>query len=317
MPGGSNTEKEMKRIGTLILALCLALSLSLNVATMAFSAVATVVSSVFDAVTGTRSVMSSLTAKNADLDGQLKTSNARVATLTSDLDDRDQRIRSLQSESADLKAKNGRLTTELKSKNSEIAALAREVRNPTVRYQGSQRALSDVVSDTSSRIAKRTFRIANVSASSLVAGSIPFFGVAAGVAATTYEIDQACDTLEDLRALELALNPTAEKLEAGEQYCKVSIPTREEVWAKVRSAPGEAWEGVQQYVPELPQVNFGSAWETGLEKAGDALQSGRETLGEAADWTGEAAGEALRRGQETLGDGWDGVRDGLNELWND
>ena len=141
--------------------------------------------------------------------------------------------------------------------------------------------------------------------------------MAAGVAVTGYELKDGCDNLKDLRALELALNPNVDVSEEEQRVCGMEPPTREEVWAKVRSAPGEAWEGVQQYVPELPQVNFGSAWETGLEKAGDALQSGRETLGEAADWTGEAAGEALRRGQETVGDGWNGVRDGLTEFWSD
>lgn len=66
------------------------------------------------------------------------------------------------------------------------------------------------------------------------------------IAVTGYELKDGCDNLKDLRALELALNPTLEESDEQRRVCGIVPPTRDEVIAKVRSAPGEVWEGAKQ-----------------------------------------------------------------------
>ena len=126
--------------------------------------------------------------------------------------------------------------------------------------------------------------------------SIPFVGVGVGVAVTGYELKDGCDNLKDLRALELALNPTLDESDEQRRVCGTVPPTREEVIAKVRSAPGEVWEGAKQYVPELPEVDFGGAWASGLGMAGDAV-----------GWAGETASGAGRSVSDAVVGGWNWV----------
>lgn len=104
---------------------------------------------------------------------------------------------------------------------------------------------------------------------------------------TAYELKDGCDTLTDLRELELALDPdtivSAEKVEV----CGTQVPSR---WASVRSSPG-----VQYYVPELPELGLETAWSTTKDSVADGWVATREGASSAWDGVGEGAAAAWRR----------------------
>lgn len=206
---------------TLVFALLLVVSLSLNIATVAIGSVAMMVSGVFEAVTGAASVVGGLRRDDAQ-------KSARIASLSREIDAKDLKLARM---------------------SDEVATL----RKPrTVSYRGQQRLLGEAVSDTSTRVSRRMATAAARNAGSVAAEAIPIAGIAVIVAVTAWDIHDSCETMKDLHALDLAFNPQADRDPEITEVCGMTVPTRDEVWAAVRSSPGAAWDMAQQYVPDLP-----------------------------------------------------------------
>ena len=233
-----------------ITATLLAAMLMLNIATIAFSSVAFMLSAAFEAVTGVASVTSTL---REDLKGK----NKRIAGLEGGIRTKDSRITSLSDEVADTKLRNSRLDADINLKNGQIASLADEVgslRNAsTVTYRNQRVLLPDAVEHTAERISARTLRGATLNFNSMAAEAIPYLGIAVIVSMTAWDIKSSCDTMNDLHELNVAFNPANAVSDDHSEACGLTVPTKEELWQTAKDSPGKAWNIAKDAMPELPE----------------------------------------------------------------
>ncbi|MBU2941053.1 hypothetical protein Q8W25_03630 [Shimia thalassica] len=224
---------------TMLLAAVLALSLGLNVATVAIGSVATLLSSTYEAITGAASVVG-----RTDRD---------LATKSKQLD---AKSRQLEATSRQLEKTNKQLDTS-KRKVASLSDEVAELRKPkVVRYRGQSRMLSEAVEDTAERVSRRTATAATRNAGSVFAEAIPIAGIAVIVGVTAWDLKDACDTMYDLHQLELAFNPGAAADPEATEVCGLTVPTKDEVWGTVKSSPANAWSMAKDFVPDLPDLTM-------------------------------------------------------------
>ena len=207
---------------TLILVTFVTMSLALNVATVAFSSIAMLVSGAYEAVTGATSVTGVL---RRDVD----TKSKKIASMSDDLKLKNKRIGSLTDELATFK------------------------QSKTVSYRGQRRLIGEAVEDTTARLSRRTATAATRSAGSVVAEAIPFAGIAVIVGVTAWELKDSCATMNDLHQLNVAFNPDAARDPEVTEVCGLEVPSKDKVWQSVKSSPGKAWETAKAHVPDLPE----------------------------------------------------------------
>ena len=138
----------------------------------------------------------------------------------------------------------------LRAVNGNLEDMAAGLRRTIENQNRELRAQADKVSLLTRRMASRTARVASTNAASTVGESIPIYGIGVIVAATTYELLEACETMKDLRELEAAFDPDV--VIDPEEVCGIKLPTREELWQMVKSSPRVAWEGSKPLYNELP-----------------------------------------------------------------
>lgn len=230
-----------------------ALSLSLNVATVAFNSVAVLVSGAYEAVTGAASVVGGL---RRDVDNKTK----RLASTSDDLVAKNRRIASM---SDDLMVKDRRiaaLSEDVALRNKQVAGLTDEVTElrqaKTVNYRGQRRLVGEAVGDTTTRVSRRIATAAARSAGSVAAEAIPVAGVAVILGMTAWELKDACDTMQDLRELDLAFNPDTSLDPEVSEVCGRSVPSGQEIWQTVKDSPGKAWASAREHLPDLPDLNM-------------------------------------------------------------
>lgn len=125
----------------------------------------------------------------------------------------------------------------------------------TVTYRGQKKRLAEAVADTTKRISTRTAKGAARNVSSIAGEAIPIAGIAVVVGVTAWELKDACDTMKDLRALELATDPNGSQDPSVDEVCGLEVPTKEQAWKAVKASPGQAWEKAKVYVPDLPEFD--------------------------------------------------------------
>ncbi|WP_156127730.1 hypothetical protein [Pseudooceanicola atlanticus] len=158
-------------------------------------------------------------------------------------------------EASDLKVRTSAMDAELRQLRTDNASLRSRNQSLTKRASTSRaetRALKGKVGDLSRRMASRTAKVTGANIASMGAESLPFIGVAVVVAATTYEVKSACDTMHDLSELELAVDPMAEI--DPDTVCGISVPSRDEVLVLVKSSPGMAWDKAKEVYSGLPSM---------------------------------------------------------------
>jgi hypothetical protein len=213
----------------IILVAALVVSLVLNVATIAVGSVASAVSSVFEAVTGLASVA-------GDLDRSLKVERAKVSGKEQQLKVRDRRLAAE--------------TAQVKKLKEQVAGL----KPKDVTHGGRKKLLSEAVEETTQRVTKRTTAGATRNVAATFGEAIPVIGVGVVVAATAWELKDACDTMKDLHELEVALDPTKASDASVQEVCGMKVPSKEEIWEKVKASPGEAWANAKAAMPDLPEM---------------------------------------------------------------
>lgn len=126
-----------------------------------------------------------------------------------------------------------------------------------------KKALGDAVSATTRRVSTRTVKLATADLSATVGQAIPWIGIAVVVAATAYDLDMSCETMKDMKALDLAMNPSADEGADVDTVCGMVVPTKEEVWEAVKASPGAAWDaaasvltGLPDMMPSMPEVDW-------------------------------------------------------------
>jgi len=213
----------------MLLVAALVVSLVLNIATVAVGSVASAVSSVYEAVTGLASVAGSL-------DRDLKVERAKVAGKEEQVKARDKR---LAAERARVRKLQG-----------DLALLKPQ----EVTYRGKKRLLGEAVEETTQRVTRRTAAGATRNVAATFGEAIPVIGVGVVVAATAWELKDACDTMKDLHELEVALDPAKANYASVQEVCGLRVPSKEEIWDLVKSSPGAAWQMAKDAMPELPEM---------------------------------------------------------------
>lgn len=246
--GSDNKGKPMRSI---ILGVLLAFSIVLNIGTLAVTSVATVVSGLFESVTGMGTVLGVVGERLSSIEKRLATAEAELETAkASNL--------KLDGELTSERRKTAALDVELKGTKEKNAELLQEVADfkgaKLVTYRGNKRLLQDAVSDTSRRISTRTATGASRNLAATFGEAWPVAGTAVIVTATTLELYDACVIMRDLHELDVAFNPKAAFGADAKEVCGLRVPTAEEIWAKVKNSPGEAWAVAEAVMPDLPDM---------------------------------------------------------------
>lgn len=290
------------RVWVIILTSAFVISLSFNVAVVAFASFSSMVASAYDAVTGTASAYSTLrnraqvaeieaedllkerdhlvreadelggrlnqarrrsdelyeqvalrNAQNSQLTDELISAEARIADFEDELRLKNARLSGLSDEIAARDAQIVRISDDLARQSDDVLRYA-----DTVNYRGARSVLADAVTDTNGRIASRTAVAATRNSSSIVAQSIPYLGIAVVLGATAYDLKDSCDTIKDLHALDVAIDPTKELGADETAICGLSVPTKDEIWENVKSGSFDAWQNAAEYLPALPEYELPS-----------------------------------------------------------
>jgi hypothetical protein len=132
-----------------------------------------------------------------------------------------------------------------------------------VELGGRRVTVRDAVRRTTGAVRDRTARVATANIGSMAAESIPFYGIAVVVAATTFELASACQSMRDMRDLELALGVADAAGEDVAEVCGLRVPTAAEIGQMIRSSPGATWDGMSSALGEdnaPTRPNFDRRW---------------------------------------------------------
>jgi len=233
----------LKSLKSFLLILFLVLSITLNGVLFMGGKVYSAASSIFDAVTGLRSVATQHASDIADISDDLMY---------------ERRVK------RELKAEVRGLTEKLALERSAKRQLQAEL-SETAARRASLRVKREAVDTITDRISRRTARSASRDVGSMVGEAIPYAGIAIIVGATTLELKDLCDTMKDMQELKEIFNPDAAPDENVTTVCAMKVPTKEEIWIMVKAAPGDAWEGVKAWMPELPEfpeIDWSTVWDS-------------------------------------------------------
>ncbi|WP_273522877.1 hypothetical protein [Rhodosalinus sediminis] len=179
-------------------------------------------------------------------DAKIAERDDRIARQTADIDAKDRRLAQQSEDLAELRSGNARLRADLE-----------------VNYRGERVLYREAVSDTMDRVGPRMVHMTQRNIASIPGEALPFIGIAVVVAATTWELRDACKTMEDLHELDVSLNPDR-AIESGD-VCGMEIPTAAEVRDKVFASPGVVWDEMKAQYDDLPEFSISRIYETILE----------------------------------------------------
>ena len=145
---------------------------------------------------------------------------------------------------------------------------AAALRTENAVLQTQARAQREATRDSLKAIQSRTRRTALANVAAAGGEALPFFGVAVIVGATGYEMHEACATMQDLYDLQLVVAPEDADAEDRDAVCGIEVPTKEELWEGIKSAPGAAWDsavntasGTAEWARNLERPDFGATWQ--------------------------------------------------------
>lgn len=218
-------------------------SLALSVAMTLLPQVLGAASAIVESVTGRKTVVARARASEANLQQQL-----RVAKN-------------------DLNAEriNGRRLSQ------QISKLTEEASSAPVLYRGSRVPIREAVHDTAERVSHRAGIAATRNVGSTFGEALPVIGVGVIVAATAWELHDACQMMKEMRELDAAFNPDDPMSE--DEVCGLRPPTRAEIWQSVKDSPGAVWEGAKGLYGDLPDVSFTGSYEWTVAKISGLFSS--------------------------------------------
>lgn len=127
-----------------------------------------------------------------------------------------------------------------------------------VTLRGERVPLREATQETIGSVQKRTATVASANLGSAWGESIPIYGVAVVIAATSFELGMACKDMDDLYELQVAIDPEGAIPAERDQVCGLQVPTRDEIWDGLRTSPSALWERSK------------SSLDAGLDRAGEA-----------------------------------------------
>ena len=96
--------------------------------------------------------------------------------------------------------------------------------------------------------------------------AIPFFGVAVIAGGLALEVNDACETVKDMKGLESAINADGDPVSAHEKAMAEfnctdlipnanDLPTKDHIWNQMKTAPDKAWKQASTFVAGLPELS--------------------------------------------------------------
>ncbi len=168
---------------------------------------------------------------------------------------RDDKLAQKTRQEVELSNENGKLKGQLATTRKETDVLRKKLDDTAVvSYRGAKRPIREAVSDTSQRIARRTAIATSRNIATMPGESIPVYGIAVVVGATTWEVADACAMMSDMHALDVAFNP--ENAISDREVCGTRVPTAGEIWDGIKSAPGNIWQDMKGMDFDLPDLPF-------------------------------------------------------------
>ena len=152
----------------------------------------------------------------------------------------------------------------------------------TVKLGGQLMNTSKAIKLTANNIASRAIVRTTRTVGSLPAQMIPMgIGASVLIAVTAWDLNDTCETMKDLDALDKAIDPESKTDLEVDKVCGANIPTPEEVLEMAKESPQKAWEAAKPYVPDsetFSNINFddiewGNMWTNSLD-AGSSLATG-------------------------------------------
>ncbi|MDA9095746.1 hypothetical protein N9J88_05060 [Porticoccaceae bacterium] len=124
-------------------------------------------------------------------------------------------------------------------------------KNSLVKFKGKTVRVAAAVASTTGSIKRRSVRTSVRSIGSMAIEAIPYLGVAAIVGVTAWELKELCETVKDIEALNLALNPDSEKRDDQHSVCSLKIPTKDQLLQNGSATSEELGNKVKSYLSEL------------------------------------------------------------------
>lgn len=242
-------------VWTAMMLVVMAGSLALSIAMTMVPFVFTAVSGIVESVTGVRSLASRHSDDVSRLERRAIRERARGRAASDRADN-------LARQLTDSRAVETRLTRQLADSRAAESRLARELSNSRVTYRGMRTAARDAVRDTARRVSRRTVNSTARSIASMAGEGLPAIGIGVIVAATAWELKDACELMGEMRELDAAFNP--DDPISDDEVCGMKVPTRGELWAMILESPGSAWHTARQMYEGLPDISISRSYERTL-----------------------------------------------------
>jgi hypothetical protein len=264
-----------KTIRNIVLVILLVISLLWNATTLSLGVISTVISAAYEAVTGVRTVGAQLASKKAE-----------VATIRAELSAAKKAASRAEGTAigrgltvAKEKAANTALRSEAKAaaqlasrlegkaigtalalEKEKVAKAALQTELASLRagkkviIDGVEMTAEQAVLQATKRVRTRTAKLAVTDLSATFGQAIPWIGVSVVVAATAYDLKSACDTMRDMRGIEIAFNPFSVDDADVERVCGLKVPSEQEIWEGIKASPGMAWHAAKSVLGSLPPM---------------------------------------------------------------
>lgn len=241
------------KIRTLLIVGFLGVSLVFNVALVTSKIVFTAASTAIEAITGNKNPL-------------LRSAN-EAAEMSAELDVQKRANKELRAELADAQAEviferqaKREVRSELAKTSAELAAI-----------RASRASIRNSVTEVSERVSRRATRAAKREVAASAGESVPFWGVAAIVAATAWELNDLCQTAKDMNQLQAMFDPSLLLSEDTLTACGFEVPSKAALIAAATSAPETAWAATREAIPSLEEVKEFELPEMSIKDVGDAL----------------------------------------------
>jgi len=252
----------------LVFVMLLVASLAVNVASFTVNSVSLVIGTVIEAVTGVQGVISSFRKQEVKL--VEKTAEATVLRETAASDARALKAVAAEKAALQTEIRAAKKTTDRWIKQAVTNALALEEKRVAlsvataevvqlkaarrVVYEGLDMPVQEAVTRATRKIKVRTVNLATADLSATAAQALPWIGVAVVVAATGFDLKMSCDTMKDMRDIEVAVNPGAADDPDVDRVCGLKVPTEDEIWAAIKASPGAVWQNAKEALNWLPAM---------------------------------------------------------------
>ena len=120
------------------------------------------------------------------------------------------------------------------------------MRARVVHYKDKQLPLSAAVAEHTTSVRRRLVGSAQRNFAAMPAEALPWFGVSVILAATAWEVFDLCEALKDNHELAVAFNPGLKMTDDIAQVCATKVPTHEELFDQMASAPSGIWERAKE-----------------------------------------------------------------------